>query len=93
MVLLKSLQQHLLRVLVGDVADHDGRPPVSLDRPDVDDIGLRLLVANGPTVANCRGFHHVVVVVAVHGHHHRHAGVGIGRRGIGGHVGHIGQGR
>lgn len=77
MVLLEFLQQHVLRVLVRYVADHDGRPPVGLDPLHVDHIGPRFLITDGPSIADRRTLDEVVVSVRHHLDHHGHAGGGV----------------
>ena len=88
MVLLEPFQQHLLRILVGNVPDHDSSTSIDLNLVHINYIRLRLLITDRSPVTYCWTLHDIVVVVTIHLHHHGHGRVGILSRGIG-HIGSV----
>lgn len=92
MILLESLQQHLLRVLIGNVPNHDRGSTIGFDLLDINHVGLGFFVADGPAVANGGALDEVVVSVGHHLDHHGHAGgrvagIHVALLELGGHLG------
>ena len=70
-VFLEALEQHILRVLVRNVADHDGGPSIVLDPVDVDHVCSGFLEGDCPSIADCWSLEIVVKTIG-HLDHHGH---------------------
>lgn len=62
-VFLEALEQHILSVLVRNVADHNGGPSIVLDPVDIDHVCSRFLEGDGPSIADCWSLQIVVKTI------------------------------
>lgn len=78
MIFFKNTEKHLLGVFVGDVAYHDGGPPIATDVVEVYDVVFGLLIGDSPSVSNGWSLGlPLQVVVVVRRVYHLHHGVDI----------------
>lgn len=70
-VFLEALKQHILRVFVRNVADHNGGPSIVFDPVDINHICSRLFEGDGPSISDCWGLEIVVKTIG-HLDHHGH---------------------